>query len=246
MFEAGIGKKLVAEYLGGFILTASVVFPSIALRNAGLGAFLFIMFTAGLSLAVATWLFRDISGGHANPAVTFAMMLTKKTSIVTGVLYWIVQMAGALGAALYAQAVFKIDTGSATELNNLGAAIPTPDYKNFQIMMAEALGVFLLVMVVLAVQKIQSKVEAGLAIGFALLVGIVMTAPISGGALNPAREFGPVLAAGVFKQEYVWFYLVAPFIGALVAVVLHMLINDNNGASWFGRLTKVGTKGRSK
>src|SRR5437879_5895042 len=103
MFESGLGKKLVAEFLGAFILTASVVFPAIALRDAGLGAFLFIMFTAGMGLALATWLFRDISGAHVNPAVTFAMMVTRKTAVVTGVLYWIVQMAGALGAALYAQ-----------------------------------------------------------------------------------------------------------------------------------------------
>jgi len=228
MFEKGLGKKLIAEYVGTFIVTASVVFPAIALREAGLGAFLFIMFTAGLGLAVATWLFRDVSGAHVNPAVTFAMMVTRRTSVVMGVLYWIVQFAGAMGAALYAQATFKLDSASsASDLANLGTALPTPGYHDYQIMLAEALGVFLLVSVVLAVSAVQEKVQAGLAIGFALLVGVVMTAPIAGGALNPAREFGPMFAAGVFKSDYLWYYLVAPALGALAAAIIYLFVTDN-------------------
>lgn len=229
MFESGIGKKLVAEYLGAFILTAAVVFPAIALRNAGLGAFLFIMFTAGLGMALVTWLFRDVSGAHVNPAVTFAMMVLKKTSIVTGVLYWIVQMAGAMGAVLYAKATFMIEGSSAADLGNLGAALPTPDYQNYQVMMAEAIGVFLLVSVVLAVLHVKDKVQAGLAIGFALLIGIVMTAPISGGALNPARAFASIIAADVYQQSHLLFYIVAPFIGALVAVIVYLFFE---GERW--------------
>ncbi len=226
MFEEGLGKKLFAEYVGAFIVTASVIFPAIALRDAGLGAFLFIMFTAGMGIAIATWLFRDVSGAQVNPAVTFAMMLTRKTSVAMGILYWIVQMAGGLGAAMFAQAGFKLDSGSAADLANFGTALPTQGYHDYQIVMMEAIGVFLLVSVVLAVSKMQDKVLAGLAIGFALLVGVVMTAPVSGGALNPAREFGPMFAAGVFKPEYVWYYLVGPALGALVAVVVNMLTTD--------------------
>ncbi len=224
VLEKDLWKKLVAELVGTFILTAAVVFPAIALRDAGLGAFLFIMFTAGLGLALAVWLFRDISGGHANPAVTFGMMLIRKMSVVTGVLYWVAQLAGAVLATYYARATFKLDSSAPADLGNFGTALPTPGYKDAQIIMAEALGVFLLVSVVYAVMEMKDKVLAGLAIGFTLLIGVVMTAPVAGGALNPAREFGPMLVANVFKSTYVWYYLVGPFAGAVVAALLYMLL----------------------
>jgi MIP family channel proteins len=223
VLEKDLWKKLLAELVGAFIVTVSVVFPAIALRDAGLGAFLFIMFTAGLGLSVAVWLTRDISGGHANPAVTFAMMVAQKTSVVTGVLYWVAQLAGAVLAAYYAKATFNIE---GADLGGLGTAMPTPGYKDAQVMMAEAIGVFILVTVVYAVMNVKDKVQAGLAIGFALLIGVVMTAPVSGGALNPAREFGPMLVSNSFKSVYLWYFIVAPFLGALVAVIVQMIMTD--------------------
>lgn len=226
MIEKDVWKKLLAEFVGTFVLASAVIFPAIALREAGLGAFLFIMFTAGLGLAIATWLFRDVSGAHVNPAVTFAMMLKRQTAVVTGVLYWIAQLAGAVVAAYYARATFRLESGSAEELANFGMALPTPGYKDAQLMMAEALGAFLLVMVILAVAEVKDRVVAGFAIGSALLVAVILTAPISGGAINPAREFGPMIVANAFKREYLWYYLVAPLLGALAAVLVDTIVRD--------------------
>ncbi len=226
MWEKDLWKKLVAEFVGAFILTSAIIFPSVALRDAGLGAFLFIMFTAAMGMAMVVWLFRDISGGHANPAVTFAMMIMRKMPVLTGVLYWVAQLLGATASAFYVKGTFKLDSGAAADLGNFGMALPTPGYKDFQIVMAEALAAFILVAVVLAVGAVKDRVSAGLAIGGALLVAVVMSAPISGGAVNPAREFGPVLVANGFKDVYLWYYLVGPFVGALVAVLVHILLNE--------------------
>lgn len=223
--EKDLWKKLLAEFVGTFIFAAAVIFPSIALREAGLGAFLFIMFTAGVGLTVAVWLFRDVSGGHVNPVVTFGMMLLAKMKVFTGVLYWIAQLAGATVAAYYAIATFKLDTGSAQELGNYGMAMPVQGYKDYQVVLAEAIGAFLLVSVVYAAMAVKEKVYAGIMIGAALLLGIVMVAPVSGGALNPAREFAPMLLAKGFKSAYVWDYIVGPFAGAAAAAIVYYLFS---------------------
>lgn len=226
MFEKDLWKKLLAEFVGAFVLVLAVVFPGVALRDAGLGAFLFIMFTAGFGYAVVIWMFRDISGAHANPVVTFAQVLLRKTSVVTGLLYWVAQLAGSVVAALYTAATFKVD-GTLTSFMTYAAATPTPGYKDIQIALAEAAGVFVLVSVVLALSQVKDKVLAGLAVGFTMLVAIVMSAPISGGALNPAREFGVLfMTKGVFKDTYLWFFLVAPLVGSAVAALIHLLLNE--------------------
>jgi len=218
-------KRFSAEFIASFIVTVSVVFPAISLRDAGLGAFLFIMFTAALGYGLVFLLFRDVSGGHANPATTFAMMLTRQVTILTGLFYWFAQFLGAVIAAYYAKTTFRLDTGSPEELGNLGVALPTPPYKDIQIILAEALGVAIIVFVILMVMKYADKIVASMAVAGAVLVAIVMTAPISGGALNPAREFGPMAAAGLFKDIYVWYYLIAPFIGAAVAALLYTMFS---------------------
>jgi len=223
MIEKDLWRKLLAEFVGTFILVSAIVFPAIALREAGLGAFLFIMFTAGLGYAIAVWMFRDISGAHVNPAVTFGMMLIGKVKLLTGVFYWIVQLAAAFVATWYAIATFRLDTGSASELGNYGMAMPTPSYKDIQYMLAEAIGAFVLVGVVMFFLNLKDRYQAGLAIGAAFLVAIVMAVPVSGGAINPAREFAPMILARGFKAVYLWYYLVAPFVGAAVAAIFYYI-----------------------
>ncbi|MEV5988847.1 aquaporin [Streptomyces sp. NPDC052051] len=53
------------------------------------------------------------------------------------------------------------------------------------------------------------------------LVGVLIGGAIAvlgtttGGSVNPARQFGPAVASG--KLSYLWVYLLAPMVGALVA-----------------------------
>jgi glycerol uptake facilitator-like aquaporin len=59
----------------------------------------------------------------------------------------------------------------------------------------------------------------GLAIGLAVTVGILLGGSLTGAAMNPARWFGPALAAGDFANWYVWW--VGPFVGAIVVALLY-------------------------
>jgi glycerol uptake facilitator protein len=49
------------------------------------------------------------------------------------------------------------------------------------------------------------------------LFGALIAGPLTGGALNPARDFGPALAAGAWTEHYV--YWIGPLAGAIAAAL---------------------------
>jgi len=58
---------------------------------------------------------------------------------------------------------------------------------------------------------------AGLVIGFVVLLEAMFAGPISGASMNPIRSLAPAVVSGHLK--YVWIYLTAPTIGAILGVV---------------------------
>ena len=66
----------------------------------------------------------------------------------------------------------------------------------------------------------------GLAIGLAVAADILVGGPLTGAAMNPARWFGPAVAAGAYADWYVWW--IGPAIGAAVAA-LHLPVHAGRG-----------------
>jgi glycerol uptake facilitator protein/aquaporin Z/aquaporin NIP len=60
---------------------------------------------------------------------------------------------------------------------------------------------------------------APIAVGFALAAAIFVAGPLTGGAVNPARAFGPNLLAGELAP--LWLYLVAPVLGGVLAALVY-------------------------
>ena len=56
-------------------------------------------------------------------------------------------------------------------------------------------------------------------IGLVVVLGQLVGAPLTGGYMNPARSFGPALAAGVWSHH--WVYWFGPLVGAAVAIFVH-------------------------
>jgi glycerol uptake facilitator protein len=96
--------------------------------------------------------------------------------------------------------------------------------------LCEALGAFLLLLTImaLAVDRRAPAGWAGLMIGLAVACEIFVLGPLTGGAINPARTFGPYVANSLFGGITPWaefgVYIVGPVIGAVAAVVVYDLV----------------------
>lgn len=69
-------------------------------------------------------------------------------------------------------------------------------------------------------------VVAGIAIGAVVLLEAMFAGPITNASMNPARSFAPAIVSG--NLQHLWLYLVAPILGALLAVVSCKLVKDEN------------------
>jgi glycerol uptake facilitator protein len=160
-----------------------------------------------------------VSGAHFNPAVTAVMTALRQIKPIDALIYVVAQLAGAVGGALLTKALLTdegrgVDYGATLVSDRLdGDVLPG--------MVAEALGTFFLVWVIVgvAVNPRATKEWAALAIGAALGMGVMVLAPLTGAGFNPARSFGPAIVSGEWGgfADFVLVYVVAPVIGALVA-----------------------------
>ena len=84
----------------------------------------------------------------------------------------------------------------------------------------EAILTFILVIVIFgAAMDPRAAGVGGLAIGFTVAAGILVGGPLTGGSMNPARTFGPALAANFWDNHLV--YWLGPLIGAVFAGLVY-------------------------
>lgn len=168
--------------------------------------------------------FGAVSGGHFNPVVTLAAAVMRRIDPVDAVVYILAQLSGGVLGALLVKGLL-LDEGRAT---NYGAAsISDILGGSFAGAVVEALGAFLLVLVIIAVaMNPRARQEwAPWAIGTTLGFAVMIFGPLTGGSFNPARWFGPALIGDAFGGfDNVWPYIVGPIVGALVAVGVYRFV----------------------
>jgi MIP family channel proteins len=195
----------------------------------------FLLFVLIQTLAV-------VSGAHFNPAVTVAMTALRQIKPPDAAIYVLAQLAGGVAGALLTKAIL-LDEGKA---ENYGATAVSDliDGKIFPGMVVEALGTFFLLWAIIgvAVNPRATKDWAAFAIGGALGMAVMVFAPLTGAGFNPARAFGPALVSGEWggADTFLLVYVVAPVIGALVAVFLYLQILAEPGAKGVGGAEPVG------
>lgn len=166
----------------------------------------------GLVLAALIYTVWHISGAHLNPAVTIALWATGHIKTLVAVGYVAAQLVGSVVAALFLSILYKGYPQFYLGDTVLGTGV-TPGIG----ILVEALLTFFLVWTVFAtlVDKKAAAGFGGLAVGFVLVVAVMVGGNFTMGALNPARSFGPALVSSHWGMHYV--YWVGPVIGALVA-----------------------------
>lgn len=197
--------------LGYFVKTAKVTSDA-ALDPSGLVA---IAICHGLALFVAVAIGANISGGHVNPAVTFGLAVGGQITILTGIFYWIAQLAGSIVACY----LLKLVTGGlAVPIHGVAAGVGAIQGVVFEIIITFAL-VYTVYATAVDPKKGSLGTIAPIAIGFIVGANILAAGPFSGGSMNPARSFGPAVASGDFSGH--WIYWVGPLLGGGLAGLIY-------------------------
>ena len=168
-----------------------------------------------------------ISGGQINPAVSLALMLTGRQSRNQTIIFIIAQLVGAILAAY----LLKVLMQAAFDVGNLGATLGAltdgkdPEMTRPGIACAlEFIATFFLMFVIMGTvvdNRGVGKTAAigGFGIGMTVAADILCFGPLTGASMNPARSFGPALAANVW--DFQWVYWAGPIGGALAAALLY-------------------------
>ena len=230
-----LGQKAIAETLGTALLVlvgpGSVV-ATLALAGDSVPAvtgadLLGISFAFGFIIAALVYALGKVSGCHINPAVTFALAVTKRVPWREVPAYWAAQLAGAVIGGLAIWAVFA---GSAIDLG-MGQTSFNEDTTTWaSAIFAEGIGTFMLMFAILGIVDPRSPNDlAGLIIGGAVVAIIMVIGPITGASLNPARAFGPELVSAIGGGGTKWaqlipVYVLPGFVGAGLAAVVYDLL----------------------
>jgi glycerol uptake facilitator protein len=246
-------RELIGEALGTFLLVlfgcGSVAVSVLFHAHQGL---MQIALAWGIGVMLAIYLTRHLSCAHLNPAVSLAMAVSGRMSARKLPVYLGAQFLGAVvaGLALYALFSSSISVYEAGHgiVRGTPASVKTammfgefyPDPTGSAVvslplaMGAEALGTFLLVLMIFALTEgcNVGRPDGALApvfIGLTVTSIICLIAPLTQAGLNPARDLGPRLVAwlagwgpAAFPDRIGgWFhvYVLAPSVGGVVAAL---------------------------
>jgi len=213
-------KKCTAEFIGTFVLvlfacgTAAVVGCSAA---NGTG-YLLTALAFGLVIVAMAYSIGNVSGCHINPAVSIAMLVSKKMSVKDFIGYLIAQFAGAVVGAAVLMAFVGKDSGlgaNALYEGNIGLSL-----------LIEVILTFVFVIAILGVtSKKENSAVSGIVIGLTLTLVHILGISFTGTSVNPARSFGPALFVGGDALANVWVFLLAPLVGGVLAALVYKFLD---------------------
>ena len=213
-----IVRRCLAEFIGTFALVFVGV-GAVSVSPEKGGGLLSIALAFGLTVAVMVSATLHISGGQFNPAVTVALLVTRKMSLHDALFYVLSQLVAAAAAAYLLVAMFTVEA----VYNGTPAPSTTPGaiFTPMKAMVMEVVLTFILVFVIfgVAVDKRGPNVIAGLLIGLTVTLDILLGGPYTGASMNPARSFGPALASSQWIHH--WVYWVGPIVGGALAGLVY-------------------------
>ena len=204
MLNEMLTRHRLAAVLGEFLGTAILVMVAIVMTETTAVSY-FIGTSVAVTLAVVYMVFRNVSGAHFNPAITFGLWSARKIRTLPAISYIVAQLLGGVAA----WQLFQYLTDH---------SLPTHSVSfKFTLFLAEAIGTMILSLgFVSVVNKGLSALESAATYGAALFVGIMVAAVASAGYLNPAVALG--------LRSFNWVYLLGPLVGGLVGVNLYVYL----------------------
>ncbi len=209
-------RNYFSEFIGTYFLVlfgVGAVYTD-ALSNGALGL-VGISLAWGMIIISLVYAIGDISGAHLNPAVTFGFFFSNLISFKDAMFFTIFQFIGACAASFTLMYIYP-------EVTVFGGTLPSVN--SGTAFLIEFIMTFFLMFVIvnLSYGSKQKGITSGIAVGCTVAFLVMISGPLTGASLNPARSFGPAFAAGNFKS--LWIYMSAPFLGAGCAVATYSYI----------------------
>ncbi len=211
-------KKYMAESMGTAVLVILGCWSAVLAGNS-IG-FTGISFAFGLAVVAMAYSIGHISGCHINPAISVGMWVSWQMKWKSVLFYIIAQC---IGATIGAWILYIIVTWNGWATANLwqnwyGTASPN-GYNALSAFVTELVMTFIFVRVVLGATspRAANPWMAGLAIGLTLVVIHLVSIPVTGTSVNPARSLGPAVWVGGLALSQLWLFWVAPLLWAVWA-----------------------------
>lgn len=160
------------------------------------------------------------SGGHINPAMTFAFYRLGKIRPWDALSYVVAQFLGATGGVALATFLLRGTPGDGA----VRYAVTAPGVYGAGVAFAAELAISFILMttVLLATNRERLARYTPYFVGSLYAVNITFETPLSGMSMNPARSFGPAVYGGYWHT--LWIYFIAPTAGMLAAAETFLII----------------------
>jgi aquaporin NIP len=162
----------------------------------------------GLIIMAMVYATGHLSGAHINPAVTVAFTLTRHFPTRDAVVYVAAQLGGAAIAALLLLALWPQQPAE------LGATVPSVAAGRALVYEVVLTAFLMFVIMAVATDVRAVGAAAAIAIGGTVALDALFGGPVTGASMNPARSFGPALAA--WEWQHFWVYVVGPIVGGAI------------------------------
>ncbi|KAM9310000.1 aquaporin-10a [Pholidichthys leucotaenia] len=246
-----LARECMAEFLGTFVLLLFGCSAAAQVKTSreSKGQYLSCNMAFSVGVMSAMYLTKGISGAHLNPAVTLSFCSLGRVPWSRLVPYCLSQMVGAYVASglvylVYYDAIMEFGGGVLTvygpnETASIFATYPSEYISLGRSFLDQVVGTGTLMLCILCLDE-RRNTPAPTELIPPIVAVIVLGISISmtgncGGAINPARDFGPrlfTLTAGwgteVFTCYNYWFWvpLVAPPIGGIIGSFMYLVFID--------------------
>ena len=206
-------KSLITEFLGTFLLVF-IGAGATALSLANGGSVIGSAFAFGLTYLILIYTIGSYSGANYNPAISFGLAVSGRLGWCRMLLYWIVQILGAIAAAALLAWIYGFESGVGAPVGELTYSEP------WKVLVLEIILTFFLVFTFLFMSRNPMvSLISGFVIGLALTADILVGGRMSIVALNPAYALATDMFSGNFSSF--WMYVLGPLIGALLAALIY-------------------------
>ena len=225
-------RKYVAEFIGTCILVTlgcgTAMLVGCDAEHGG--GYILTALAFGLAIVAMAYGVGNISGGHVNPAVSLAVLMSGGMDAKDFCGYVVAQILGAFTGSGILALIFDLgaveDKTGGYGTNGLGGV----DGNAAAGLVVEILLTFIFLLAILGVtsKKQNHGSFGGLVIGLTLVGVHILGIGLTGTSVNPARSFGPALIAAINgntePMSSLWVFIVGPFVGACLAALVYKLL----------------------